>query len=94
MEGLFATIGGILFFLSWVLQLWESKKAGSAVVSLNFFLLRLVASVLLIIEAVKLKSFGFLLVMICTVLMVLYNIRVCASRPMHKTKSLTSARLR
>lgn len=87
MEGILATIGGILFFLSWVLQTWETKKRGKPTVSLNFFLIRLVGSILLIIESIRIKSFGFILVTFGTTLMIIYNMMICIIPGKHKKKA-------
>ena len=67
-------IGGAIFLGSWVLQAWESRRAGAAVVSTRFFLLRAFGCVLLIYEGLRTGSLSLILVMIATLLMMLYNV--------------------
>ena len=43
LEEILGMIGGGLFFASWLLQAWETKQAGKAIVSFNFILLRLIS---------------------------------------------------
>jgi len=71
-------IGGGLFLLSWVVQAWETHKARQAVVSMLFFQIRLVASVLLWAEAWRVQSPGFLLVISGTMLLIFYNMYMIA----------------
>ncbi|MCJ2178609.1 hypothetical protein [Novosphingobium album (ex Hu et al. 2023)] len=66
-------VGGAIFLGSWVLQAWESRKAGVPVVSLRFFLLRAFASALLALEAVRMQSLSVTFVMGATTLLMLYN---------------------
>ena len=73
-------IGGGLFLFSWILQAWETHRAQRAMVSLQFFLIRLVASLLLLFEAWRLRSYGFLLVIGGTILLILYNIHMISRR--------------
>ena len=76
MVELVGIIGGFLFFVSWVYQAWETHKFGKAVVSRNFFLIRLIASALLLYEAIRVESIGLILTMGATLLLILYNIYV------------------
>lgn len=76
MAELAGILGGFFFFTSWVYQAWETRKVGRAVVSLNFFLIRLVASALLLFEAIRVKSAGLILVTAGTIFLILYNIYV------------------
>lgn len=67
-------IGGLIFLGSWVLQAWESRQAGSPVVSVRFFVLRALASALLIYESTRAGSLSVTLVLIFTLALMLYNI--------------------
>lgn len=73
LEEILGMIGGGLFFASWLLQAWETKKAGEAIVSFNFFLLRFIASSLLLLEAIRVRSASLIFVMGGTMLLILYN---------------------
>ncbi len=68
--------GGILFLASWIYQAWETHKIGRSIVSYNFFVMRLIASILLLYEAVRVKSVGLILVIAGTIVLILYNIYV------------------
>lgn len=68
--------GGALFFGSWLLQAWESRKAGRSIVSPRFFMLRAVASALLALEGARSGSFSIFAVMSATLLLMLYNLRL------------------
>ncbi|MCP4402232.1 MAG: hypothetical protein GY801_33630 [bacterium] len=72
-EEILGMIGGGLFFTSWLLQAWETKKAGESVVSFNFFLLRFIASSLLLLEAIRVRSVSLIFVMGGTILLIVYN---------------------
>ena len=76
MEEIAGILGGILFFVSWIYQAWETHKAGKAVVSSKFFLIRLTASILLMYEAIRVKSVGLMLAIAGTIFLILYNIYV------------------
>ena len=67
-------IGGIVFFSSWVLQAQESRRAGSPTVSARFFVLRIIASALLSVEAVRTGSFSIFSVMFATMMLMIYNL--------------------
>jgi lipid-A-disaccharide synthase-like uncharacterized protein len=69
-------IGGVLFFASWVYQAWETRKMGQAVVSYNFFLMRLIGSILLLYEAIRVKSVSLVFVIAGTILLIIYNMYV------------------
>lgn len=68
--------GGALFFGSWMLQAWESRRAGQPVVSPRFFLMRALASVLLAYEGLRTGSFSVFAVMSATLLLMLYNLHL------------------
>lgn len=75
----FATLGylgGILFFGSWLLQVHETRRAGKVTVSLRFFIIRAFASLLLVVESVRVESPSLVLVNGLTCLLMLYNIVV------------------
>ena len=67
-------IGGVLFFGSWLLQAWESKKAGHPIVSTRFFAMRASASVALAAEGWRAGSLSVFLMMSATLVLMLYNI--------------------
>lgn len=73
-------IGGGLFFGSWLLQAWESRKAGRAVVSARFFSLRAAASLLLAAEGLRTGSMSVFAVMAATFVLMVYNLTL-ALRP-------------
>lgn len=68
--------GGVLFFGSWLLQAWESRRAGRSVVSTRFFVIRALASALLALEGLRTGSFSVFAVMAATFLLMLYNLRL------------------
>ena len=68
------TLGSIFFLLSWILQGYESKKAGKSIVGLKFWLLRLTGTILILIYTIQLRILIFILVDIATLLIVVYNI--------------------
>lgn len=80
LEEILGMIGGGLFFASWLLQAWETKKAGEAIVSFNFFLLRFIASSLLLLEAIRVRSASLIFVMGGTILLILYNMYMIKRR--------------
>ena len=67
-------LGGAIFFGSWVLQAWESRRNGAPVVSVRFFFLRSLASALLTFEGIRSGSLSITLLMFATLLLMLYNI--------------------
>ena len=74
-------IGGALFFGSWLLQAWESRRAGRSVVSSRFFVIRSLASALLALEGLRTGSFSVFAVMTATLLLMLYNLRLSLRPP-------------
>lgn len=66
-------VGGGFFFASWVLQWWQTKKAGKAIVGKGFFLLRILGTLLLMVEAVRVKSAVYILLNIATIAMMSYG---------------------
>ena len=77
----FGMIGGTLFFGSWLLQSWESRRAGHPVVSARFFVIRALASLLLTFEGLRTGSLSITLVMSATALLMLYNLKLARARP-------------
>ena len=67
-------IGGLIFFLSWILQAYETKKNNKPVFSRMFFMLRLVGSILLIVESIRVASLGLIIVNVGTAAVMVYNI--------------------
>jgi len=80
-EELFGFVGGAIFFGSWVFQAWESRRAGTPVVSLRFFVLRALASLLLAVEGIRSGSISLTLLMAATLALMLYNIWLALRRP-------------
>lgn len=66
-------IGGALFLGSWMLQAWESRRAGHPVVSMQFFLIRALACILLAYEGFRAGSLSVFTVMLATMVLMLYN---------------------
>lgn len=73
---IFGIVGGVLFFGSWLLQAWETKRQGQSVVTLRFFALRSLASIMLMLEGIRTGSISVTLVMFATFLLMLYNIHM------------------
>jgi lipid-A-disaccharide synthase-like uncharacterized protein len=73
-------IGGAIFLGSWILQAWESRRAGTSVVSERFFWLRSAACLLLIVQGIALQSISLTAVMFGTLLLMLYNIMLLRRR--------------
>lgn len=71
---MFGIIGGIMFFCSWLLQAQESRRAGHPIVSSRFFALRIVASALLSVEAIRTGSYSIFSIMLATMLLMIYNL--------------------
>jgi lipid-A-disaccharide synthase-like uncharacterized protein len=69
-------IGGVLFFGSWMLQAWESRRAGRSIVSPRFFVIRALASALLTFEGIRTGSFSVFAVMAATLILMLYNLHL------------------
>ena len=80
-ESLIGIFGGVLFYLSWMVQVWETKKYGKPTFTEKFFWIRIIASLILLIEAIRVKSLGFFLVYLGTVGMMVYNIIKIRKRP-------------
>lgn len=76
----FGVVGGAIFFLSWVLQSWESKRAQAPVVSARFFLVRILGCALLAVEALRIDSASLLLLAVGTAAMNAYNLWLIAKR--------------
>jgi len=73
-------VGGVIFFGSWLWQAWQSKRAGTAVVTQSFFVLRATASALLTVEGIRSGSISVTLVMAATLVLMLYNIYLIRRR--------------
>lgn len=67
-------IGGGLFLFSWVVQAYQSKQQGQPVVTLSFFIIRLIGSIMLLVEAIRVESFGLITVIAGTMAILVYNI--------------------
>ena len=66
--------GGVVLFGSWILQAVETRRAGHPVVSGRFFALRVVGSLLLVVESFRVQSPGLFLVNLATVALMVYNL--------------------
>ncbi|MDA7430548.1 lipid-A-disaccharide synthase N-terminal domain-containing protein [Primorskyibacter aestuariivivens] len=73
-EEFLGVLGGAVFFGSWLLQSWESRLAGTSVVTERFFLMRVVASLLLALEGIRAGSLSLTLLMSATLVLMLYNV--------------------
>ena len=73
-DGTIGLIGGVLFFGSWILQAYESRKLGRPTVSPRFFAIRAAASALLAVEGLRTESLSVFAVMAATGLLMLYNL--------------------
>jgi len=73
-------LGGAMFLGSWILQSLQSKAAGSPVVSLEFFLIRCAACLLLTYEGLRTGSLSVTIVMFATFLMMAYNVALILAR--------------
>ena len=76
----FGVFGGALFFFSWIVQSWESKRAQRPVVSNRFFLIRIAGCALLAVEGYRIESASLLLLSIGTAAMNGYNIWLAGRR--------------
>ena len=79
-EQILGIFGGFLFFSSWLLQAWESRKTKTPIVTRNFFLIRLIACIFLLIESIRLLSFGFILLYAATIVLTCYNLYLCSGK--------------
>ena len=73
-EAWIGILGGTIFYLSWVIQAWETKKANKPKFTQKFFWIRIIASLILLIEAIRVESIGFLFIYIGTIGMMIYNL--------------------
>lgn len=73
-EELVGIVGGVIFFGSWMLQAWETRRAGRPVVSARFFALRSLASALMAAEALRVGSLSIFAVMAATLVLMIYNL--------------------
>ena len=76
----FGLLGSGLFFFSWIVQSWESKRAQAPVVSARFFAIRITGCLLLAIEGYRIESASLLLLSVGTTAMNGYNIWLIAKR--------------
>lgn len=74
MKGIIGLIGAGIFFLSWIVEAIETKRAGKITFSKKFFVIRIIASIILIIEAIRISSLAFLLVNIGNAGIMAYNL--------------------
>jgi len=80
-ESLIGILGGALFYLSWMVQVWETKKTGKPTFTPKFFWLRILASIVLLVESIRVNSIGLFLVYIGTIGMMGYNLWRLRKKP-------------
>lgn len=73
-EGWIGILGGVVFYLSWLVQSYETKKKKKVTFTPKFFIIRIIASFILLFEAIRLRSIGFSLVYIGTLVLMGYNL--------------------
>jgi lipid-A-disaccharide synthase-like uncharacterized protein len=73
-------IGGGLFMLSWFWQWWLTKKNNEVTFDKWFFVLRIVAGILITIEAIRVKSLVLILMNAGTAILMLFNLRKLKNR--------------
>jgi lipid-A-disaccharide synthase-like uncharacterized protein len=70
------TVGSGFFFLSWLLQAYETKKSGHSVVSIRFWMLRLLGLALVLTYTIQIHNLLFILTNSLAILLTFYNISV------------------
>lgn len=70
------TLGGALFFGSWLLQAWESKQKGKSIVSLRFWLVRLTGILLMMVYSFQIQSLIFVITYGITGIVTMFNIYI------------------
>jgi lipid-A-disaccharide synthase-like uncharacterized protein len=66
--------GSGIFLLSWLLQSWESKKAGKSVVGIRFWLLRIFGLICVFIYGLQIHNLVFILTNWVGIILASYNI--------------------
>ncbi len=84
-DTIFGWIGGGLFFLSWIVQNYQTKMNKKVTFSNSFFWMRVIGSLLLTYEAIRIQSLVFTAVNFLTALMQFYNIWVNMKKPFRKS---------
>ena len=74
MEQILGLIGGALYYVSWMVQVWETKRNNKVTFSKKFFFIRILASIILIIEAIRISSLVFFLLYLGTAIIMIYNL--------------------
>lgn len=67
-------VGSGIFFLSWILQAYETKKAGKSIVSLRFWILRIIGLALVLVYSAQIHNLLFILTNFVGILLSLYNV--------------------
>lgn len=76
----FGTIGSGFYFLSWILQSYESRKKGKSIVTSKFWLMRVVATLFLIMHyVIRVDHVSFFL-MVATLSLTMYNLVLCLKK--------------
>ena len=70
------TLGSGIFFISWILQSYESKKNGKSTVSARFWILRLFGLALVLIYSIQIHNLLFILTNAVGMLMSAYNLKL------------------
>ncbi|MBS3172155.1 lipid-A-disaccharide synthase N-terminal domain-containing protein [Candidatus Woesearchaeota archaeon] len=82
-DSLIGLAGGFIFFSSWIVQFYETKKAKKPIYSQKFVWLRIIGCLLLMVEAVRVESIAFFLMYFATGIMMVYSLTKMKD---HKTK--------
>jgi len=67
-------LGGVVFGVSWLLQAIESRKQGKSVVTLNFWLLRLLGIIFVLIYSIQVRDVVFVTLYTGVSVIIIYNI--------------------
>jgi len=77
------TLGAGIFFFSWIYQAWETKQKGKSIVSANFWILRLLGVIILVVYSFQIDSLIFAITYIITGLITIYNIYMASKPTIH-----------
>jgi len=73
-DSLIGLAGGFIFFSSWIIQFYETKRAKKPIYSKKFVWLRIIGCLLLMVEAIRVKSIAFLFMYFATGIMMVYSL--------------------
>lgn len=66
-------LGGIVFFLSWILQSIQSRRAGRSVVSIQFWIMRFTGMCLLLIYSINRRDLVYIMANSVGIMLTIYN---------------------